>query len=190
MQATEVVLQAQQVERMTLAAATGVHQAPLTLRYGHDGMLVEKDWKQTEDACMSHRFFGSSSRLVTVYAERGLFAEAGIESVPRLHRMAAAALTNNYLRKAMNAAMEIYKVRMSRIVSKDSESVSQHLMSSRFGSQQLMSKYMLFCMKYSSDVDASIWAAAADGWSARLLPGYCSAHPAGSAQCRAELLLL
>ena len=50
-----------------------------------------------------------------------------------MHRMAAAALTNNYLRKAMNAAVEIYKVCMSHIVSNDCVFLSQHSISSRFG---------------------------------------------------------
>jgi hypothetical protein len=45
-------------------------------------------------------------------SERGVFAEGGRKSLPAVQKAAVAAMGNNYLRKAINAAIEIYKVRL------------------------------------------------------------------------------
>ncbi len=47
--------------------------------------------------------------------ERGVFAEAGGKSLPAMHKAAVSAMRKNYLRRALNAAMEIYKVHSSPI---------------------------------------------------------------------------
>lgn len=44
-------------------------------------------------------------------AERGVFAESGARSVPKVHQIAAFAMKKQHLRKIVNAAFEIYKVR-------------------------------------------------------------------------------
>jgi len=57
---------------------------------------------------MAERNLGLSS--FASLPERGVLAEAGKKSIPVVHKAAVTAMRKNYLRKALNAAIEIYKV--------------------------------------------------------------------------------
>jgi len=51
--------------------------------------------------------------LISMLPERGVFAKGGRKSLPAVQQAAVAAMRKDYLRKALNAAREIYKVCLS-----------------------------------------------------------------------------